>query len=863
VTSFRPVLFSTFLAAGAAWSCQMADSAREEYAGVSRELAVERARRLSDLRYVLTLRVPEEPTEPVGGTSILTFTLSDASSPLAIDFKAPADHLLSVTSGGEAISFSFEAGLIVIPPENLDEGRNNIEFSFRSADTALNRQREYLYSLFVPDRASTAYPCFDQPDLRAPYRLVLNLPVSWVALANGAVLDELPVGARRVIRFAETEPLSTYQFGFAAGRFQIVERGWGHSAIRIFHRERDAVRLSRNLDALYELHETALRELEEYTGIGYPYQKFDFALLPDFPFGGMEHPGAIFYRDRRLLLDASATRVEELGRASLIAHETAHMWFGNLVTMRWFDDVWMKEVFANFMAARIVNPSFPDIDHELRFLLSHHPAAYEIDRSAGTHSIRQELDNLRHAGSLYGPIIYRKAPVVMAQLEALMGDEAFRPGVVEYLARFGHGAADWNDLIRILDPRTDLDLVEWSRLWVEEAGRPVVTIVREIGPDGRIARLALEQADPRGKGRRWVQPLRVLVGSGGTWRSFPVALRESSVDIARAVGMPGDSWVIPDGAGLGYGFFRLEERMRAHFEAEIPRVGDSVARAALCLALWDAVLEGEVEAARFLEWARLRIPEEEDELIVQFLLDHLETAFWRLNGRNHLDAAGLRSLENLLWERIEAAPSQSLKSSLLRAYWAVAGSPEALERLRAVWAGTIEFEGLELSERDRMTLALELAVRDPDAYREVVIRQAAVMNDEEQRAALEFVAPAVSAREKERDEFFNSLLEPAGRPRETWVLEGLHYLNHPLGADRAVEYLRPALEALPEIERTGTIFFPKRWLDRVLWGHTSPEAARVVRDYLEAHPDLPLRLRRQVLQSADLLFRAAATPPGS
>src|SRR5204862_5813522 len=137
---------------------------------------------------------------------------------------------------------------------------------------------------------------------------------------------------------------------------------------------------------------------------------------------------AIFYNASGLLLDETATQNQKLGRASVIAHETAHMWFGDLVTMRWFDDVWMKEVFANFMAAKIVNPSFPQVNHELRFLLSNYPAAYQVDRTAGTNAIRQPLANLDDAGQLYGAIIYQKAPIVMRQLELIVGADAFRGG---------------------------------------------------------------------------------------------------------------------------------------------------------------------------------------------------------------------------------------------------------------------------------------------------------------------------------------------------------------------------------------------------------------------------------------------------
>jgi aminopeptidase N len=148
------------------------------------------------------------------------------------------------------------------------------------------------------------------------------------------------------------------------------------------------------------------------------------------------------------------------------------MWFGDLVTMRWFNDVWMKEVFANFMADKIVNPSFPTVNHELRFLLAHYPSAYGVDRTAGTNAIRQVLGNLDEAGQMYGPIIYDKAPVVMRQLEMIMGAGPFRDGLREYLKTYQFGNATWLDLVRTLDAKTPRDLAAWSRAWVEERAAP-------------------------------------------------------------------------------------------------------------------------------------------------------------------------------------------------------------------------------------------------------------------------------------------------------------------------------------------------------------------------------------------------------
>ena len=400
--------------------------------GIPLALAEERARRLSDVRYDLHFSIPVDQSTAVTGRAVITFLLKDAGRPLALDFT-PGNGVRSVGAGGKTISDATVPDHLVIPAEDLKAGRNEIVVDFVAGNEALNRNPEFLYTLFVPARAHLTFPCFDQPDLKARWTLGLDVPPGWEAVANGAETARREADGRLRLTFAETEPLPTYLFAFAAGRFSVETAERGGRTFRMLHRETDAAKVARNRDTVFDLHASALAWLERYTGIPYPWGKFDFLLVPSFQFGGMEHAGAIFYNASSLLLDPSATQNQKLGRASLIAHETAHMWFGDLVTMRWFNDVWMKEVFANFMAAKIVNPTFPEINHDLRFLLAHYPAAYEIDRTPGTNAIRQPLDNLNEAGSLYGAIIYQKAPIVMRQLESILGEDVFRDGLQQYL----------------------------------------------------------------------------------------------------------------------------------------------------------------------------------------------------------------------------------------------------------------------------------------------------------------------------------------------------------------------------------------------------------------------------------------------
>jgi aminopeptidase N len=820
--------------------------------GVPIELARQRAARISDLIYSLTFRIPESAGEPLGGSLVLSFSLSQASQPLILDFRAPTANLEAVTSGGIPVSFEFKRGQIILPVKVLKEGRNTFEFTFKPTDVALNRRREYMYTLFVPDRAATAFPCFDQPDLKARYRLVLDLPEGWLALANGSPAGSLQVGEHRVARFRETEPLSTYQFAFAAGRFQVVERKIGDRTLRMFHRETDRAKLARNVDAIFDLHALALKRMEEYTGIPLPFQKFDFILLPAFQFGGMEHPGAIYYRDSHLLLEPTATRSDELRRASLIAHETSHMWFGNLVTMRWFDDVWMKEVFANFMAAKIVNPAYPEIDHELRFLLAHQPTAYDVDRSLGTHPIRQKLDNLDHAASLYGPIIYEKAPVVMRQLEVLLGPETLQQGLRRYLDRFRYSNAGWDDLIGILDELSPEDLRAWSHAWVEEAGRPVVTI-EATGHTQSGTSFEVHQSDPLGRDLRWSEELHVTAGGADGIRRGTVHLRgpAAAFDLA---GLNRPSFILPSDDGLGYGFFRLDEPSRRVLLSGIPGDLPPAARAAVWLSLWDGVLAGDIEPRAFTDAALDALAHEPDELLQEHLLGRIVTAVWATGLWQ--DAELVKKAEGLLWKRVEAPGRAASKLASLRAFASLVRSESGVERLYRLWKGETPVEGLELGETDATRLALEVALRkEGEQASSVLDEQLARLQNPDRRDEFEFVSAAVAPSGDEREALFEQITAGLGTVRENWALESLHYLTHPLRGRETGPRILAALRLLPQVESNGSIFFPKRWLDALLWGQSSPEAGKLVEEYLRTSPELPLRLRRKVLQSADVLLR--------
>lgn len=838
-----------------------ATSSDEPMPGISIELATSRAHNVSQLRYELALSIPDRAAQPVTGSNVLRLRLADPAQPLVIDFDSDDAAQATITANGVVVPTRAVNGHLVVPAAALRHGENVVRVDFRAGDAPLNRGDDFLYTWFVPANARRALPCLDQPDLKGRWSLTLEHPAAWQSVANGAERDRRKVGDDRVrVRFQPTPPLPTYVVAFVVGAMQVETAQRDGRTMRMFHRETDAARLARNRDALFDLHAQSIAALERYTGIAYPFGKLDFVLIPAFQPGAMEHAGNIAYKAESLLLDASATQEELLARANVIAHETAHMWFGNLVTMRWFDDVWTKEVFANFIADKVIAPQFAQVRHDLQFFLAHYGSAYAVDRSAGANAIRQPLANLAEAGSLYGPIIYDKSPVAIRQLEALLGEDAFRDGVRAYLRRHAFGNATWDDLVAALGERTSLDLQQWSRMWIAEPGRPQIRTVLEVDAAdvGRVKRLALQQRDPDGRDRLWPQQLRVTLGCAGQPpRRVVVELVSREVDLTRSLDACVPDFVLAGGEGWGYADFELDGRSQAYLEGGLQDIVDPLTRGVAWSALWDAMLSGRIAPSRWVAMAVQHLGAEEDAQLIGEWLHDLGIVWWRFltpaqRGQRAAD------LEALLRRRLDDAPGPGLKSTWFIALRNVAATPETVAWLRALWQREDEIAGLPLGENDETALAYALAVRGVDGEQRLLDAQRDRITDPDRKARFEFVRGAAAADALERERWFMSLQDPARRSRETWVVQGLRLLHDPRRAQASAPLVPQALEMLEAVHATGALFFDAAWVDATLRGHGSPEVAAAVTRFLDTRPaDYPPQLRALVLQKSDLLMRAA------
>lgn len=819
--------------------------------GVSKTLATYRKEVISNISYNIQFDIPTKKENAIMGLECIDFDLSSRDSSLQLDFKQPEDYIKQVTVNTQTVPYQFENEHIVIDPQYLKKGRNSIEIKFRAGDLSLNRNDDYLYTLLVPDRARTVFPCFDQPDLKATFLLSLTMPAEWIAMGNAAVKDSLIDNNRKTYHFFNSDTISTYLFSFAAGKFIPITKMEGGQMMTFFHRETDTAKINHSLGPIFKLHGDALAFMEEYTQIPHPYQKFDFVAIPDFQYGGMEHVGAIQYRAATLFLDDGATQSQVRARANLISHETAHMWFGDLVTMKWFNDVWMKEVFANFMADKIAQQTGKGDDFNLKFLVDHTPAAYSVDRTAGANPIRQELDNLQDAGTLYGDIIYHKSPIMMRQLEKWMGEEELKLGLRDYLKTYYNSNATWPDLIRILDNHTPVDLQEWNKVWVNEEGRPSFSYQMSTDKN-TIEQLVISQKGEDGSVRVWPQYFEIALVYADRIEEYPVHMNAMELDIIAVQGKKTPLYILFNSTGEGYGLFPVDPNMLKHKGY----LRAPLMRATSAINLYENMLNGvSIKPADLLSFYLKAIARETEELNIKLITGQMYSIFWKfLSPNKRLQMAA--QLENSLWDAMQRQTIPSAKKTLFNTYLQIASTQIAQDNLYEIWKNEKEPKGVKLSEDDYTDLALALILREYPNSTEIQEKQLERIHNEDRKKRFAFILPALSADVKQRDAFFASLKELKNREKESWVGSALSYLHHPLRASTSQNYLKESLELLEEVQKTGDIFFPTAWLANTFGSYQSEKAKNVVKTFLDGHPDYNPKLKAKILQATDNLYRS-------
>jgi aminopeptidase N len=824
---------------------------------------------VSDVRYALTF-VLERQSRQVKGTETLTFHLSDTSTDLPLDFRDGTIEQVSLN--GRAITTELQDGHLILHADALHSGGNTVALRFTSrvdtAGAAITRYEdkedgsEYIYSLFVPMDASMAFPCFDQPDLKARFTLTVDAPAEWTVIGNTAAAKTTRDGAVSQTFFAETKPISTYLFAFAAGPWANVHRTDGLP--NVYVRRSQVKRAEPEVPELQTITQRGIVWLADYFHQPFPFQKYDMVLIPGFPFGGMEHAGATFLREDAILFRQAPTAADRFGRDITTLHELTHQWFGDLVTMRWFDDLWLKEGFAQYMAYRAMDALHPETDPWKHFFEEIKPQAYSIDETEGTTPIFQDIPNLKDAKSAYGAIVYEKAPAILRQLEFRIGPDAFRRGLQIYLQQHAYGNAEWFDLIAAFHTASGQDVRSWADAWVLRRGMPEVTASFTCN-NGELVNLALHQHDVLPDNFVWPMSTNVLLeDSASHIHTIHAALdtADTAVPIPAHTACP--AFIYANAGDYGYGRFLLDERSAAYLapqgktnarDVPLTQIHDPFLRSQLLAALWENVRKADFSPSRYAQLALMDLDHEEDESISRILGGHVATTFHAYISPTGGD--GLRAIAyDITRRRMLEAPTLGLRIVSFRTFVGLADNARAQGDLEGLLNGRLTVPGLELRPLDRWNMVGKLiSTSSPLAADAFAVQQKADQSSDGLKYAWAVQAgrPDAVAKQEYFAAYLQSLKDAGAKP-EDWLTQSLRPFNSWNQQELTEPYLRRALDQLPEIKRDRKIFFLGAWLAAFLDGQTSEQALGDVHMWL-GQPGIDPDLRRKVLENMDELER--------
>ncbi len=834
-------------------------------AGVSRALAQARAARLSDLHYQLAF-TPREHASTVDGSETLTFT-SRSGGDLLLDYRDGVLH--SAQLNGQPIPATLDNGHLHLAAR---AGRNTVTLTFSSnaapAGKAITRYEdkddgsEYLYTLFVPMDASMAFPCFDQPDLKARFTLDLDHPTGWIVIGNTAATAVSATHAR----FAETLPISTYLFAFAAGPFAAI-RSANLAEPTLYVRKSQLARARQEAPQVQQMAARGIAWFSSYYVRPFPFPKYEIILIPGFPFGGMEHAGATFLNEDGVLFRSAPTASDYFRRNLLVLHETCHQWFGDLVTMRWFDDLWLKEGFAQYMAYKAMADLDPASNPWKHFYEDIKPIAYGIDETQGTTPIFQNIANLKDAKSAYGAIVYQKAPAVLKQLNYFLGEDAFRNGLRLYLAQHAYANATWADLIRAFETSAthlgeQKDVHSWAAAWILHRGMPQVEVSWSCRK-GRIVAFTLHQHNVLGQGYLWPisqQILAVMPTPSIGAEPQPLVLRvdwnSASHAVPSVIGHSCPAYVFANYNDQAYGRFLLDPISLTPIAPAVP-AADPLLHSMLWGALWDNVHLARSAPSAYVDRALddLARRPQSDEAFVRIQGARIATAL-----HSYLTDAARQALVPRVEAAFAAAMLESsnldVRISSFRTFTTIAETRAALAQVKDLLSGKLAVPGVALKPLDRWNLVAHLiAMNDPEAQSFFAAEKVRDSSGEGQKYAYAAAAAASSAAVKAR--YFDQYLH-APSIQEDWITQSLRTFNSWNQAALTAPYLTRALNELPDIKRHRKIFFLGAWLSAFIDGQdtlrNSPTAQAAVRAWLAGGPIDP-DLRLKVLEASDVLDR--------
>jgi aminopeptidase N len=714
----------------------------------------------------------------------------------------------------------------------------------------------YLYSQFETADAKRTFTCFDQPDLKGTFALTVTAPAHWEVVSNGraAEVTETTGGAQQVV-FATTPPISPYVTALVAGPYHKVTDTHDGIDLGVYCR----ASLAEHLDAEEILLVTKqgfdwYHRAFEYR---YPFDKYDQLFVPEFNAGAMENVACVTFLDdyvfRSKVTDYSYER-----RAETILHEMAHMWFGDLVTMRWWDDLWLNESFASFVSVLCQASATRFTSAWTTFANIEKTWAYRQDQLSSTHPIAADIPDIEAVEVNFDGITYAKGASVLKQLAAYVGVEQFLRAMQVYFRRHEYGNTTLADLLAVLEEESGRDLSHWSAQWLETAGVNTLRASFEVDGDGRYTTVAIEQgpAEP-GSG-----PLRDHRLAVGVYRAdgaklvrtdrFELDVTGARTEVPELAGMLQPDLLLVNDDDLTYGKVRLDERSLATVVARVADITDPLPRTMCWGAAWDMTRDGEMRARDYVALALAGVTSETEIGVVQSIQAKIRSAL-----ANYADPAwagtGWSQLADLSEQAMRAAePGSDLQLAWARTFAAATRTPDQVTVLRGILDGTAPVAGLTVDTELRWTLLCALVAvgaADSDDIEDELDRDPTA-SGQRRAATARALRPTPAAKAEawrlatEDDELPNAINEA--------IIAGFH---HPAQTALTAPYVTRYFAVIPEIWERRTSEIAQNVVNGLFPDAVSPEVVDAAEGFL-AGPALPPALCRLVAEGRDDTLRA-------
>ncbi|MDH3589610.1 MAG: aminopeptidase N [Gammaproteobacteria bacterium] len=809
---------------------------------------------IDDVRYHIDLSLDAE-AEEYTGTVVVEFDLARATSALSLDFKGGTVYSVEINNAASA--YQYNNAWIGLDTTRLRAGANKIVIHYShpySQDGAgLQRtrdpedQRVYIYTHFEPFDANRLFPCFDQPDLKARYRLSVSAPADWevVSAASASAVTLMSPGIRDW-EFAESQPFSTYLFSLHAGPYTVWEAQAGAIPMRLFARPTLAAFI--NADDWFELTRHGFAFYESLFDISYPFGKYDQLIVPDLNIGAMENVAAVTYNER--YVTRSAPTAEQRQRhAEVLLHEMAHMWFGNLVTPQWWDELWLKEAFATHVS-HIAMRETTDLDSPAqRFFAGSKQGGYRADEYTTRHPIDVPVDDTHVAFANFDAITYEKGSSALTQLSHFVGADAFREGSRRYLQNNAWDNTTLDDFIGALEQAAGIDLQQWKQSWLRSAGVNTIT-PRLTCKNGQISSLTLKQSAPGGVPLRSHRLQVALFDANGQATPFPVSVEGDSTLVPEAVGSACPEMTLVNYGDWSFVRTELDPLTLNNFYAHIGGITDTLARSMLWQNLWEMVRNANYPVPAYVDLLAQHVVTEADNLLLLQLTRSMRTSRKYLLRSIGLDsdiaARPVRLLENTAWEALNAAPAGSQRQKIwFEAFVALASTRQYLQHLDAFLDGHRLPDGIELDADLRWDILTRLnafAFGDYQARTDMLALSDKSDRGRKHAITANVIRPDPAIKQVWMDGILNKPdFMPLGQLR--WGIRSL-FPSHQLALREP--YNEKLLESLPKLGETRDDAYLRVFTSLMPAGCNSQSVARLERAIVRAntlHPILERALR--------------------